>query len=203
MKAVLLTLAMGILSLGAAASQPSDLSQYFNHKYKVLAKGSLTEGIPNKGVKTAHGTVYTKLFNICQEDGMIKTINPVRVCSEWGYKVVRCDDGSRTCYDRDERVCKTWVKANGASPINYTRKVCARKTDPEAREWRRRHSNDDRFNTDYPNCTVFKNISMKLRTNYDFLIIKTFGYASSSDERRYGGALVDELDYTIPACSAL
>lgn len=205
MKALSLAILM-TLGFTAQASMPSDLSQYFNHKYKVLSKPGLTEGIPNKGVKTKYGTVYTKLFNLCQEDGMIKTISPVRSCAAWGYKVKRCDsgpfEGQRRCFDRDERECKEWTKVEGSAPIHYTRQVCARLTDREARQWRRRN-NDDRFRDEYPNCSVFKSINMTLKTNYDFIIISNFGSGSNYEERRYGGPVVDELDYTIPACSSL
>lgn len=203
MKALALSLVLGLLSLGTSASQPSDLTQYWNSKYDIISKITKQEGIPNKGVKTQYGTVYTKLTNICQEAGMLKTINPVRMCAKWGYKQVKCDRGNGTCYDKDERVCVAYAKVDGASPIVGSRKVCAKKSDKEARAWRLANGRDKKFNTDYPNCSVFKTISLKSVTSYDFLIIKKFGYASDADERRYGGALVDEVNYTIPQCSSV
>ncbi|MCF8059985.1 MAG: hypothetical protein K9K67_11860 [Bacteriovoracaceae bacterium] len=212
MKALSLSILIGLISLTASASvgssDPSDLNQYRNPKYTILSKGTLNEGIPNKGVFTKYGTVYTNLTNVCQEGNTIKTVQPVRVCSKWGYKLKTCkngpNEGQKKCFDRDERECKAYSKVHGSSAITAPKKTCARISDKESREWRMKYSHTDKkFKTDFPNCSVFKTFMATIVTNYDFLIISNRGYASEADERRYGGALVDEVDYTIPACSAL
>ena len=212
MKALSLSILIGLISLATSASVgnsvPSDLSQYLSTKYTILSKGTLNEGLPNKGVYTKYGTVYTPLTNVCQEGNNIKTIRPVRICSEWGYALKRCkngaNEGQKKCIDKDKRECKAFAKVNGSSKITAPQKTCANKWDKEAREWNRKFGHSDKkFKKDFPNCSVFKTFMATVVTNFDFLIIKNFGYATSYDERRYGGALVDEVDYTIPACSSL
>ncbi len=209
MKALSLTILVAFAFAAQAHvsnSQPSDLTQYWNHKYTILNKMTKQEGIPNKGVKTKYGIVYTKLQNVCKEGNMIKTIQPVRVCAEWGYKVVRCKsgpfEGQRKCFDKDERVCKAYAKVHGQGAVKSQKKTCANLWDQEAREWRRTNDSDD-FKNDFPNCSVFKYYTSTMVLDYDFLIISNLRRGTDSEERRFGGPVVDEVNYTVPHCSSL
>lgn len=193
---------------GVGSSTPSDLTQYWNPKYTILNKTTMKEGIPNKGVQTKYGIVYTKLQNLCQEGNKIKTLQPVRVCAEWGYKVVRCksgaNEGKRECFDRDERVCKAFAKVMGQGSIQAEKLTCAKIYDKEAREWRRKFGNSDKkFKTDFPNCSVFKTFTSKMVLTHDFYIVSNLLSGSEYEERRFGGPVVEELTYTVPACSSL
>lgn len=198
MKALIASIALAAVSLSVVAHTPAELKKYHSHRYVVKQQPSGFEGIPNKGVKTVHGTVYTKLYNLCQEDGYIKTMNNVRMCAEWGPKPVRCDDGFGTCYDNDERVCNRYERVPGESPISYTRKVCANISEARRLGWR---GDRDDFKDDYPNCSAFKQINMKSKTSYKFTVAKKSIIATDSEVRRFGGKLIEKFTYTIPTCN--
>lgn len=198
MKTFFLFSLLASLSFSSFATTPALLKKYQGSRYVIKQQPTGLKGIPNKGVSTVHGTVYTKLYNVCQEAGMIRTINPVKMCAEYGPKPVRCDNGSRGCFDRDEKVCVRYENVQGESPIIGEREVCANYWEARRMGWR---GDRDNFDNDYPRCTVFKTISVNTKTSYKFSVADKRLRGSDRDERRYGGKLIDIFNYVIPACN--
>lgn len=209
MKKIMFAMLIGFITLGAHADSGvgSDLREYWNFRYIIQDKLTEQEGIPSTGVSTGYQTHYVKIINVCQEGNEVRTIKPISTCAEWGYKPLshaQCDNRDQTfpCYDREERVCTKSVLAIGKSPIKSKQQTCANIYDREAREWNRTHNNDDRFRTDYPNCTVFKTFDATKRTSFTFNIVKKVGDNHPNYERRYNGDFLFELDFEIPQCEA-
>jgi hypothetical protein len=206
MKFLGLALMMSLITLGANAGTgtTAELKDYWKPGYSILSKGLLNEGIPNKGMRTRLGTVYTKIFNVCRDGNTLHTVRDVKMCSEWGYKPERCDDGdsSKDCFDRDERVCVAYENVPGKSVIKGTKQVCAKKSDKEARQWRRDNMHNDRkFKTDFPNCSVFKTVSANVPSSFDFLIVKKGSDSRPGYRSSLGGVLVDEITWAYPTCN--
>lgn len=193
-----------IVSLVSLSAQ-ADLGDYWNSRYIIQDKLTNAEGIPNTGVSTGYQTHYIKITATCQEGNEVRSVKPLKTCKKWGPKPLsrsQCDNRGDNfpCFDRDENVCVETVEAIGRSPIKYKQKTCAALMDRESSDWRRRNADWDRFENDYPNCSVFKTFDTKKRTDFVFNIIKKVGDNHPRYENRYGGQFLFELDYSIPQC---
>jgi len=205
MKFLGLVALMGLLSLSTNAgwSSADELTDYQKPGYTILGKGTLTDiGIPNKGVYTKFGTVFTNITNVCIDGNTFRTIQDVRICSQWGFKPESCDNdgGPKDCFDRDERVCEVFSNVPGQSVVRGTKQVCARPSSREAFQWKLANP-EKKFKSEFPKCSVFKTVSANSPTSFDFLIVKD-GNENSMDYRSsLDGVLVDEITFTYPSCN--
>ncbi len=150
------------------------------------------QGIPNAGVSGAGRTVYMSITNLCVENGRVQSKNAVEVCTD--YDFIRDNDGDLT----DRKECVASEMAVLSAPIEGSRQVCD--TSASARfAWRRANGDRD-FDTDFPNCSVFKTIDVKKKTTWSFNIVKKVGKGSTNYSNRYKGQFLFKKTFTLPAC---
>lgn len=151
------------------------------------------EGIPNTGVSTKYQTHYVKIFKVCVDGDFVKTINPIKTCAKWGYKKVRCSEGSFSadgnCYDKDQRECKQYLMRTGMAPLQTQKQKCVK--------WENKDGSSSTSNRDDDNrkCLKYKPYTSKKRTSWTFDIYKNF-----NNDRRNSPMLT--VDVEIPQCQS-
>lgn len=148
-------------------------------------------GIPNSGVSGLGKTVYMNITDLCLENGTVFSKEEVKVCVARDYVYDR--DGERS----EDKVCVETDFAILSAPVQYKKEVCATRRDAAGRAYYLQHGELD---TDYPNCSVFKEIDMTKKTTWKFNIVKKVSKSSPNYQNRYKGQFLFTKTFTLPAC---
>ncbi len=183
----------------------------------------------SNGVNRLH---FVKINHLCINGDKVQTITPIKSCLSYGYPEKECKEDKRrrerglpprvngpTCYDKTKpKVCEAYEAVTAVGAIESEKPRCVKKHEQAYREWvkalkkkywsqsKKYEKELRKWKQDYPNCTIETTFTSKLRTEFNFDIVKnvkkkdSFGRTNDDYDHNVKGQLIMNVDVELPQC---